>query len=88
VHASASTGLVLVLGLCGCAVTRVDGDGTTHVSGLVNIRIPPAGQSVSTIEVTSLGVAILKAELSTGISLGYSTHRVTSAPNDACVIVK
>ena len=76
-------------GLGGCAHVEVLSDGSTRVTGFVRMTIPaaiPLGQrGAETLEVTTIGLGILSTQGGGGISLGYTSDRITWLKNNALV---
>ena len=74
--------------LAGCAHVQVDADGTRHVTGLVSLRIAPAGAggkgAGSMFRIASLGVLLLRTETEGSLGLGYQTYSAAMLGADSC----
>jgi len=75
----------------GCAHVEALPDGSKRVIGFVHMVIPsavPAEQrGAETLEVTTIGLGILSTQGGGGISIGYSSDRITILRNEAKVVV-
>lgn len=77
----------MALGAAGCAADYVDSRGVRHVIGLVHVAIGPDDPDITAggwVDVTSIGIAVSRGELESGIAIGYA-RRTTAAFRDHAV---
>ena len=79
----------LAVALAGCAHTYVDGEGNTHVIGVVHMVVPKlvdtdAAQAQS-LQVRSIGLSLLTAAERTSLTIGYNDDTLVLVRGSACV---
>lgn len=81
--------LMVAWALAGCAMVHTGPDGETSVIGFVNLTIPPPqlGGSLASggLRVRVVGLSVLRTELGSGVSFGYSDHALLAVGNDTCL---
>ena len=72
----------------GCAVTRVDEAGRTHVAGLVWMTLPAnkgEDKAADLVRTRSVGVTLTSGPLGQAVTLGYSDQTLGSVRNHSVV---
>ncbi len=81
--------LVMAWATTGCAMVHTGPDGETSIIGFVSLTIPPAplsGSRLSTgLRVRALGLSVLRTEVGSGVSFGYSDHALLAVGNNMCL---
>jgi hypothetical protein len=81
--------LFCALLLPGCAYTYLDEAGTTHIVGLVSIRIPSHDRSGSdaatALRVTNIGISATRSDISSSLSIGYNSEEILVLGDNICV---
>ncbi|KQY81063.1 MULTISPECIES: hypothetical protein [Roseateles] len=82
--------LAAAVALQGCAVTRIDEAGRTHVAGLVWMTLPAskgADKAADLVRTRSVGVTLTSGPLGQAVTLGYSDQTLGSVRNHSLVRV-
>ena len=81
---------MMMLPLCGCAVTKFGDDGSREVFGFVRMKLPasaPAGALAGeTIEISVVGLLVFSSPAGGGVAVGYSIEQVSALKNDVLVL--
>ena len=80
----------LALLMCGCAVTKVNADGSREVVGFVHMKLPanskPGALAGETVELNVLGLLVFNNPVGGGVALGHSREQVTALKNNVLVL--
>ena len=82
--------LAAAFALQGCAITRVDEAGRTHVAGLVWMTLPATkgdDKAADLVRTRSVGVTLTSGPLGQALTLGYSDQTLGSLRNHSVVRV-
>jgi hypothetical protein len=76
-------------GLAGCAHTYVDGNGNTHVVGMVHVVMPKISGTeqvrAQALQVRSFGLSLLSSAERSSLTLGYNNDTLVLVHGSACV---
>jgi hypothetical protein len=79
----------LSLMLSGCSITYIDHHGALHVVGISHVVISPYKRDgeARIVNVATAGIALLREDMATSVSVGYSKEGVASIPANSCAVI-
>ena len=81
--------VLTTIGVSGCAITRVDATGVLHVTGFVSMAVQmhregDAKDLVEAVRVNSVGVSLLRSDITSALTVGYGSNLLISLPPNSC----